>query len=77
MAQFLVRDVPEDIAIALKERAAKNGRSVEAEHRAILEQTLISGREDFWEKAAKLREKLKGREFTPSEDLIREARDER
>lgn len=77
MAQLLVRDVPDDVATELKKRAAKNGRSAEAEHRAILEQTLKPKNEDFWEEATKLREALRGRKFTPSEDLIRESRDER
>ena len=77
MAQLLVRDVPENIATALNKRAAENGRSAEDEHRAILEATLKPKGEDFWERAAKLREELSGRTFTPSEDLIREDRDSR
>lgn len=78
MAQHLVVDVPEHIAVALTKRAAENGRTPEDEHRAILEDTFgkESG-EDFWDRAAKWREKLSGRKFTPSEDLIRETRDER
>ena len=77
MAQLLVRDVPDHIAAALKKRAAENGRSAEAEHRAILETVLKHPSEDFWEAAKKLRDELKGRTFTPSEDLIREDRDTR
>ena len=77
MAQLLLRNVPDHIADALARRAAENGRSAEAEHRAILENTLRPGLEEFLEAAAKLREELKGRTFTPSEDLIREDRDTR
>jgi plasmid stability protein len=78
MAQLLVRDVPDHIAAALKERAAKNGRSAEAEHRVLLEQSLKSDATDFWEDASKIREKLRARgPFTDSAQLIREARDER
>ena len=77
MPQLLVRDVPLDVVEALKRRAAEHGRSAEAEHRHILEQALRPGRADFWERAAKLREELRGRVFTPSEDLIRQDRDER
>lgn len=77
MAQLLVRDVPDHIATALKKRAAENGRSAEAEHRAILETALRPGLKEFLEAAAKLREETRGRILTPSEDLIREARDER
>lgn len=77
MAQLLVRDVPQDVVEALKRRAAEHGRSAEAEHRLILEQTLRPGRADFWERAAKLREETRGRIVVPSEELIRQDRDER
>jgi len=39
MPQLLVRDVPQDVVEALKRRAAEHGRSAEAEHRIILEET--------------------------------------
>ena len=77
MPQLLVREVPLDVVEALKRRAAEHGRSAEAEHRAILEETLRPGRADFWERAAKLREETRGRITIPSEDLIRQDRDER
>lgn len=38
--QLLVREVDEKIVNALIKQAAENGRSVEAEHRLILEQAL-------------------------------------
>ena len=37
MGQLLVRDLDDEIIKRLKRRAAANGRSAEAEHRAILE----------------------------------------
>jgi len=77
MAQLLVRDVPQDIVEALKRRAAEHGRSAEAEHRIILETALCPNRDGFWERAAKLREKTRGRNLTPSEELVRQARNER
>ena len=40
MAQLLVRDVDETIVQALRERAARHGRSAEAEHREILANAL-------------------------------------
>jgi len=61
----------------LKQRAKEHGRSAEAEHRAILEEALRAGRSGFWERAAKLREEMRGRTFTDSTDLIRQDRDER
>ena len=36
MATLLVRNIDETLVSALRERAAKNGRSAEAEHREIL-----------------------------------------
>jgi len=40
MAQLLVRDVDDAIVQALRERAARHGRSAEAEHREILGKAL-------------------------------------
>ena len=40
MAQLLVRDIDETIVKALRERAARHGRSAEAEHREILVKAL-------------------------------------
>ena len=37
---FVVRNVDEDLALALKQRAAAHGRSAEAEHREILKSAL-------------------------------------
>ena len=40
MAQLLVRKVTDDVVKALKQRAAKNNRSAEQEHREILRSAL-------------------------------------
>ena len=77
MAQLLVRGVPQDVVEALKRRAAKHGRSAEAEHRLILADALKAGRSGFLERAAKLRAETRGRVLTDSTNLIRQARDER
>ncbi len=84
MVQLMIRDVPDEIAAALQKRAARNGRSAEAEHRAILEDTLVrdealkTGRSDFWERAARMREELRGRGLHfDSASEIRQDRDER
>ena len=37
---LIVRNVDEEVALALKQRAAANGRSAEAEHREILKTAL-------------------------------------
>ncbi len=75
-----VRNLDEDLIARLKIRAARHGRSAEAEHRAILRQALESeaGAEvSFDELAAELRKLTSDRRQTPSEDLLREGRDER
>ncbi len=55
MGQLLVRGLDDRLVQALKERAARVGRSVEAEHRAILEQVLGPEAGGFAEMAARLR----------------------
>ena len=40
MAQLIVRHLDDELVRALKRRAAQNGRSAEAEHRAILRRAL-------------------------------------
>jgi plasmid stability protein len=77
MAQLLVRNVPRDVVEALRERASAHGRSVEAEHRALLETVLKAGRAGFAERAAKLREQTRGRMKSDAADLIRADRDAR
>ena len=47
MGQLIVRGLDDRLIRALKERAARAGRSAEAEHRAILEQTLRPETETF------------------------------
>lgn len=73
-----VRNLEDDLVARLKRRAARHGRSVEAEHRAILRQALSA--EDapsFDQLAAELRRLTRNRKHTPSEVLVREGRDER
>lgn len=78
MASLHVRNVDDEIVKRLKERAERNGRSAEAEHRELLRQSLVDEpKPSFDELAAMLRERLKGRPHTPSEILLRESRDER
>jgi plasmid stability protein len=40
MAQLVVRNLPEEVVKALKQRAAKHNRSAEQEHREILQAAL-------------------------------------
>ena len=45
MKQLVVRNVDDETVRALKQRAARHGRSAEAEHRAILRDALGSAAE--------------------------------
>lgn len=77
-ANLHVRNVDDDLIIRLKRRAARHGRSAEAEHREILRQALSAEVEPAFEEiAAKLRQMTGGRKHTPAEDLLREGRSKR
>ena len=78
MGSLIVRNLEDDLIARLKLRAARNKRSAEAEHRAILRHALSGEpRQSFKEIAARLRTMTEGRKHTPAEDLLREGRDER
>ena len=73
-----VRNLDDELIARLKRRAARHGLSAEAEHREILRQALANETEPSFEQlAADLRNLTKLRRQTPSEVLLREARDER
>jgi len=74
MGQLIVRGLDDRLIQALKRRATRAGRSAEAEHRAILEQTLQAETETFAEAAARLRARTPP-QTTDSTDLIRRDRD--
>jgi antitoxin FitA len=72
-----VRNLEDDLIARLKRRAARHGRSAEAEHREILRQALANEDEASFENlAADLRKLTKHRKQTPSEVLLREGRAE-
>lgn len=77
MPQLIVRDVDEATVRALRQRAAANNRSVEAEHRVLLREALgvVSAAENFAAAAARLRARLD--RGTDSAALVREGRDSR
>jgi antitoxin FitA len=73
-----VRNLDDELIARLKRRAARHGRSTEAEHREILRQALVGEEETSFETiAAGLRKLTRDRRQTPSEILLREGRDER
>jgi len=67
-----VRNIDDDLIARLKGRAARHGRSTEAEHREILRQALATEVEPLFEiLAAELRKLTKKKKPTPSEILLR------
>ena len=73
-----VRNLDDELVVRLKRRAARHGRSVEAEHREILRQALsVEWEPDFDRLAAELRALTAKRRQTPAEALLREGREER
>jgi len=73
-----VRNLDEELIAQLKRRAARHGRSTEAEHREILRQALANEEgPSFDTLAADLRKLTKRRKQTPSEVLLREGRRKR
>jgi plasmid stability protein len=72
-----VRNLDEDLIRLLKRRAVENKRSMEAEHRAILNEVLKPGTtRTFEELAAEVRAYTADRPQTPSELILRMSRDE-
>jgi plasmid stability protein len=76
MAQLTVRNVPEEVVQSLRVRAAKHGRSAEAEHRLILADVLGGAPADFWAQADALR-RTGRKQRSESGALLREMRDAR
>jgi plasmid stability protein len=74
MGQLLVRGLDDKVIDTLKRRAARSGRSVEAEHRAVLERALAPEIETFVEAAARLRARTPT-QTTDSAEIIRQDRD--
>ena len=79
MGQLTVRNLDDAVVAALKARAARHGRSAEAEHRLILRKALLEGEapSDWFAAAARLRARL-GRATEGGPDstaLIRADRD--
>lgn len=73
-----IRNLDDALVSRLKQRAARHGRSTEAEVRDILRRAVAeNGPASFAQLAAELRALTAGRAHTPSEILQREGREER
>lgn len=79
MADIILRNLEEPLKQALRERAARHGRSMAAELREIVREALSQPEQDpnaeFKRLAAISRAMSAGRKHTPSEVLLRESRD--
>jgi plasmid stability protein len=74
MAQVLVRDLDDRVVEKLKARAKRNGRSLEAELRLILEQSVRADLAEARRLAERIRRQLSGRDHSDSGDLVSEDR---
>ena len=74
MSQVLIRELDPDTVQRLKERAARHGRSLEAELRLILEQVARQDPVRASVLASKIRHRLAGRTRSDSADLVAEDR---
>lgn len=74
MPQLIIRDVPPDVARALRQRAARNGRSAEAEHRILLRDALQAELEarSFKAVLTSMPDVGTDADFAPPRDLPRE-----
>ncbi len=73
-----IRNLDDDLVARLRLRAARHGRSAEAEVRDILRRALSDEVETgFNDLAADMRALTRDRRHTPAEQLQREGRDER
>jgi antitoxin FitA len=81
VADMVLRNLRDDLKEALRARAARNKRSMNAELREIVAEALTrppaSDRAELKRLAAQIRALSAGRPQTPSEDLLRESRDAR
>jgi plasmid stability protein len=73
VAQLIVRNLDDALVRALKRRAAKAGRSAEAEHREILRAALAAdvAKQSFKRLIAEMPHVGRDRDFAPARDLPR------
>lgn len=74
MRRLIIRNVDGDLMRRLEARAMRNGRSVEAEHHAILENALRPEGSEFWTKADQLRRATEDRSLSDSTAILRRER---
>ncbi len=75
MAQILVRNLDKKVVAGLKRRARQNGRSLQAEVKMILEQSMPPDPGTALARILEFRKQFEGRVFSDSVDLLREERE--
>ena len=75
MAEIIVRGLDDFTVGRLEDRARKEGRTLQAEAKAVLEHSVKMDMASAWKLVDSIREELKGRKMANSVDLIREDRD--
>jgi antitoxin FitA len=75
MARVLIRDLDDRIVDKLKARAARNGRSLQAELQMIVERAAATDVVDCRRLAARMRRKLSDRNHSDSAVLVADDRD--
>ena len=63
MPDFLIRDLDEDTMRQLRERAEKNGRSLQAEIKDVLRQSTRLGKAESLKLIRKMQDELRGRDM--------------
>lgn len=76
MAQVLVRGLPDDVVERLKEKAAAEGRSLEAHLRVVLEDASGLNRDEFLALADSVVAAGRDRPQSDAAEIIRRSRDE-
>jgi plasmid stability protein len=74
MPHGLTLQIDERTEQLLRQRAQREGTTLEEEARRLLDRALQSGWESFWVRAERIQESLAGRSFPDSAELIREDR---
>jgi plasmid stability protein len=81
MADIVLRGLDEPLKEKLRQRAARSGRSMNAELREIVREALTrprrADRAELARLAAEIRALSQGRAQTPAEELLREVREDR
>jgi plasmid stability protein len=75
MAHLILHDVDPEVMEELRRRADLRGREIEAEARAVLEDTLGFSRARALVQARRIREGIAGRGLAPSAGLLRAERE--